>query len=176
MTPKPCSASSISHTQLLPHNRYRAEVLLGNNFYDHDYNYDTSIGTDTFGYHPTRVVDGASSCLRRCEIATNTLSLLVGILTIYAISAHVLPRHLIINWPSEILTSLLRSVPRLGRRWAPLHFTNPNFIRVPASRASEEETIPGYVAGRYYPTRIGEILKDRYQVVGKLGFGASSTV
>ncbi|KAJ5115187.1 hypothetical protein NUU61_000946 [Penicillium alfredii] len=40
----------------------------------------------------------------------------------------------------------------------------------------EEENIPGYVAARYYPTRIGEILKDRYQVVGKLGFGASSTV
>ncbi|KAJ5903916.1 hypothetical protein N7504_006299, partial [Penicillium tannophilum] len=43
-------------------------------------------------------------------------------------------------------------------------------------QAIEEETIPGYVAARYYPTRIGEILKDRYQVVGKLGFGASSTV
>ncbi|QQK46080.1 ERK3/4 MAP kinase [Penicillium digitatum] len=44
------------------------------------------------------------------------------------------------------------------------------------SQAIEEEMIPGYTAGRYYPTRIGEILKDRYQVVGKLGFGASSTV
>ncbi|KAJ5848441.1 hypothetical protein N7455_012398 [Penicillium solitum] len=43
-------------------------------------------------------------------------------------------------------------------------------------QAIEEETIPGYVAGRYYPTQIGEILKDRYQVVGELEFGASSTV
>ncbi|KAJ5884361.1 hypothetical protein N7504_011933 [Penicillium tannophilum] len=68
------------------------------------------------------------------------------------------------------------SLPRLGRRWMPLNFDNPNFIRIPTSHVIEEETIPGYVAGRYYPTRIGEILKDRYQVVGKLGFGASSTV
>ncbi|KGO64206.1 hypothetical protein PITC_087020 [Penicillium italicum] len=75
-----------------------------------------------------------------------------------------------------MLTSFLRSLPRLGRRWTPLNFTNLNFIRIPTSQAIEEETIPGYVAGRYYPTRIGEILKDRYQVVGKLGFGASSTV
>lgn len=74
------------------------------------------------------------------------------------------------------MKSLLQSLPRLGRRWTPLNFTNLNFIRIPTSQAIEEETIPGYVAARYYPTRIGEILKDRYQVVGKLGFGASSTV
>lgn len=75
-----------------------------------------------------------------------------------------------------MLTSFVQSLPRLGRRWTPLNFTNPNFIRISTSQAIEEETIPGYIAGRYYPTRIGEILKDRYQIVGKLGFGASSTV
>ncbi|KAJ5190355.1 uncharacterized protein N7498_009340 [Penicillium cinerascens] len=75
-----------------------------------------------------------------------------------------------------MVVSFLRSLPRLGRRWTPFSFSNPNFIRLPTGQAIEEETIPGYVAGRYYPTRIGEILKDRYQVVGKLGFGASSTV
>ncbi|CAG8218191.1 unnamed protein product [Penicillium salamii] len=75
-----------------------------------------------------------------------------------------------------MLTSFLQSLPRLGRRWTPLNFNNPNFIQLSTSQAIEEETIPGYIAGRYYPTRIGEILKDRYQVVGKLGFGASSTV
>lgn len=75
-----------------------------------------------------------------------------------------------------MLTTLLRSLPRLGRRWIPLNFTNPNFIQLPTSQAIEEEIIPGYVVGQYYPTRIGEILQDRYQVVGKLGFGASSTV
>jgi len=75
-----------------------------------------------------------------------------------------------------MLSSLRRYLPQLGRKWAPLHFPNQNFVQIPADEAIEEETIPGYVASRYYPTRIGEILKERYQVVGKLGFGASSTV
>lgn len=75
-----------------------------------------------------------------------------------------------------MLNFLKMSLPHLGRRWKPLKFNNSNFIRLPISQAIEEETIPGYVAGRYYPTRIGETLKDRYQVVGKLGFGTSSTV
>lgn len=75
-----------------------------------------------------------------------------------------------------MMKTLMQSLPRLRRKWTPLDFTNPNFIRLSANQEIEEETIPGYVAGRYYPTRIGEILKERYQVVGKLGFGASSTV
>ncbi|KAJ5100274.1 hypothetical protein N7456_006326 [Penicillium angulare] len=75
-----------------------------------------------------------------------------------------------------MLTSFFQSLPRFGRRWTPLNFTNTNFIRIPASQTVEEEIIPGYSAVRYYPTCIGEIIKERYQVVGKLGFGASSTV
>jgi hypothetical protein len=74
-----------------------------------------------------------------------------------------------------MLPSLLRSLPRLGRTWKPLNFSSPNFVRLPATHKIEEETIPGYVATRYYPAQIGEIFEDRYQVVGKLGFGASST-
>lgn len=75
-----------------------------------------------------------------------------------------------------MLPSFLRALPKFGRTWKPLNFSNPNFPRVSATQKIEEETIPGYVATRYYPTRIGEIFKERYQVVGKLGFGASSTV
>ncbi|KAL5356508.1 kinase-like domain-containing protein [Aspergillus floccosus] len=67
-------------------------------------------------------------------------------------------------------------VPPFQRRWTPLNFSNPNFVRISASQAIEEETLPEYVALCYYPTRIGIILKDQYQVVCKLGFGASSTV
>lgn len=77
------------------------------------------------------------------------------------------------------MPSFLQSLSRLsqfGRRWKPLNFSNPNFIRIPTSQKIEEETIPDYIASRYYPTQIGEIIRDRYQVVGKLGFGASSTV
>ncbi|KAJ5361948.1 kinase-like protein [Penicillium brevicompactum] len=75
-----------------------------------------------------------------------------------------------------MLSSLLRSLPRLGRRWKPLNFSNPNFVRIPEWHKIEEETLPDYVASHYYPTRIGEVIKDRYQVIGKLGFGSTSTV
>ncbi|KAL6363252.1 hypothetical protein LRP88_02662 [Fusarium phalaenopsidis] len=40
----------------------------------------------------------------------------------------------------------------------------------------EEERLPDYIASRFYPARIGEVLRDRYQIVGKLGFGTTSTV
>ena len=68
-----------------------------------------------------------------------------------------------------MLSSLLRSLPQLGRRWKPLNFSNPDFVRVPEYHKIEEETLPDYVALQCYPTRIGEVIKERYQVVGKLG-------
>ena len=71
---------------------------------------------------------------------------------------------------------MLPLLSRLGLRWKPLNFSNPNFVRIPATRNIEEETIPDYVASRYYPIKIGEVIRDQYQVVGKLGFGVSSTV
>jgi hypothetical protein len=40
----------------------------------------------------------------------------------------------------------------------------------------EEERIPGYKAERFYPVRLGEVIKSRYQVVAKLGFGTASTI
>ncbi|KAK4149514.1 kinase-like domain-containing protein [Chaetomidium leptoderma] len=40
----------------------------------------------------------------------------------------------------------------------------------------EEETLPDYLPERFYPVRIGEVLASRYQVVGKLGYGTTSTV
>ncbi|KAJ5102305.1 hypothetical protein NUU61_004527 [Penicillium alfredii] len=74
-----------------------------------------------------------------------------------------------------MFSSLLRSLPQLGRRWKPLNFSNTNFVRIPEWHKIEEETLPDYNASQYYPTRIGEIIKDQYQVIGKLGFGSTST-
>ncbi|KAF3003880.1 hypothetical protein E8E14_007789 [Neopestalotiopsis sp. 37M] len=76
------------------------------------------------------------------------------------------------------MTFISRAWSRLGSR-APLKprtFANPNFIRIPSNEKVEEEALPDYLAARYYPVRIGEVFRDRYQVVGKLGFGVSSTV
>ncbi|KAH9885146.1 serine threonine protein kinase, CMGC group [Xylariomycetidae sp. FL2044] len=75
------------------------------------------------------------------------------------------------------MTSILRRLPWPGRRaWKPLTFSNPNFTRIPIDAKIEEELFPDYIASRYYPVRIGEVLSNRYQIVGKLGFGATSTV
>ena len=73
------------------------------------------------------------------------------------------------------MSSLLRRLPWLGQKWKPLTFSNPNFTRIPLGEQVEEELFPDYIASRYYPARIGQILGDRYQIVCKLGFGASST-
>ncbi|KAK8112337.1 kinase-like protein [Apiospora kogelbergensis] len=74
------------------------------------------------------------------------------------------------------MASILRRLPWPGRAWKPIAFSNSNFARIPLEEKIEEELFPDYLASRYYPVRIGEILRDRYQIVGKLGFGATSTV
>ncbi|GAB1726045.1 hypothetical protein NU195Hw_g1151t1, partial [Hortaea werneckii] len=61
------------------------------------------------------------------------------------------------------------------------HVFQPRFISSKASRinttqAFEEERLPWYRADQFYPVHIGETLISRYKVVGKLGYGAYSTV
>ncbi|EDN10633.1 predicted protein [Histoplasma mississippiense (nom. inval.)] len=58
----------------------------------------------------------------------------------------------------------------------PLTFPSSGFDLTDASENIEEETLPAYKAEKYYPARIGEIFNDRYQIVGKLGYGVTSTV
>lgn len=55
----------------------------------------------------------------------------------------------------------------------PRQYPNVKFPLINPSERVEEENF-GFK--RYYPARIGEVLSSRYQVVGKLGFGSSSTV
>lgn len=76
----------------------------------------------------------------------------------------------------ETLRSFLRSLPEIGRKWKPLGFSNSNFSRIPVDQKIEEETFPHYAASQYYPARLGEVIRNRYHIVGKLGFGSSSTV
>ena len=40
----------------------------------------------------------------------------------------------------------------------------------------EEEKLKRYTPEKFYPVRIWEVLDKRYQVVGKLGYGAYSTI
>jgi serine/threonine-protein kinase SRPK3 len=40
----------------------------------------------------------------------------------------------------------------------------------------EEENLSWYSPDHFYAVRIGEIFRSKYQVLGKLGYGAYSTV
>ncbi|KAG6130930.1 hypothetical protein E4U38_004209 [Claviceps purpurea] len=76
-------------------------------------------------------------------------------------------------------TSILRRTCKpLANRlaWKPLAFPSEGFAVIPADERVEEETLPNYATSQYYPVAIGEIFRARYQVVGKLGFGTTSTV
>ncbi|KAJ4313429.1 hypothetical protein N0V84_009408 [Fusarium piperis] len=58
----------------------------------------------------------------------------------------------------------------------PKVFPTVGFETLPTDKPIEEENLPNYKAERYYAARIGQVLQDRYQIVGKLGFGGGSTV
>lgn len=77
------------------------------------------------------------------------------------------------SYSVSMLTSLLRSFRPV---WKPLTFPNEGVPLLAPHQNIEEETIPDYLADRYYPVRIGDVIHDRYQVVGKLGYGTTSTV
>ncbi|PGH32900.1 CMGC/SRPK protein kinase [[Emmonsia] crescens] len=59
---------------------------------------------------------------------------------------------------------------------SPLKFPNTGFDSIDASEQLEEETLPNYNPANYYPAHLGQVLVDRYQIVGKLGYGVTSTV
>lgn len=59
---------------------------------------------------------------------------------------------------------------------SPLTFPGSGFDLTDVSEKIEEETLPTYKAEKYYPAQIGEIFNNRYQIVGKLGYGVTSTV
>ncbi|KMQ42615.1 hypothetical protein HL42_6654 [Trichophyton rubrum] len=65
----------------------------------------------------------------------------------------------------------LRKPPSL-----PIIFPTGGFETVPPSVVLEEERFEQFKQGQYYPANIGDVLTSRYQVIGKLGFGTTSTV
>ncbi|KAJ8110900.1 hypothetical protein OPT61_g6377 [Boeremia exigua] len=55
-------------------------------------------------------------------------------------------------------------------------FPVDGFDELPLQEKIEEERLTGYRAERFYPVRLGEVVKSRYQIVAKLGFGTASTI
>lgn len=74
----------------------------------------------------------------------------------------------------SLSTKLLKPAPKLPEE--PRSLPTSGFHTVDPDRLVEEEELPDYKADRFYPVHLGEIFEERYQVLGKLGFGSSSTV
>jgi hypothetical protein len=54
-------------------------------------------------------------------------------------------------------------------------FPQPDTLLDPNGKLEEEE-LPGYSPENFYPVKIGEVLRSKYQVLGKLGYGGHPTV
>lgn len=48
--------------------------------------------------------------------------------------------------------------------------------RMSSDEPFEEEQLPLYSHDQFYPIHIGDVLDSKYKVLGKLGYGAHSTV
>ena len=58
----------------------------------------------------------------------------------------------------------------------PLRFPASGFETISPSQTLEEERFQGFKKGNYYPLKIGDILRQKYQIIGKLGFSVTSTL
>lgn len=77
------------------------------------------------------------------------------------------------------MSSLLKWARSLSRRppLVPLHFPATGFEVVPDAEILEEQQFQDALnAGQYYPVRIGDVYAQKYQILGKLGYGTTSTV
>jgi len=57
----------------------------------------------------------------------------------------------------------------------PRKFSQTGILLDPNNKL-EEEKLRGYSPEHFYPVKIGDVYRSRYQVVGKLGYGGHSTV
>ena len=67
--------------------------------------------------------------------------------------------------------NLLRKLPL-----QPLRFPATGFEVIGDDYWLEEESSKAFQSGWYYPVNIGDVFASKYQVLGKLGFGTTSTV
>jgi serine/threonine-protein kinase SRPK3 len=60
--------------------------------------------------------------------------------------------------------------------WTPFRVLNSGFEVIKNDVLLEKEHLEDFRKGVYYPINIGDVFASSYQVVGKLGFGTTSTV
>ncbi|PGH19338.1 CMGC/SRPK protein kinase [Polytolypa hystricis UAMH7299] len=75
----------------------------------------------------------------------------------------------------RLLAGSLRRFTRPRFLQVHLTFCRPNHAMA-VGEAIEEQSLPRYHERHYYPVKIGEVFKDQYRVIAKLGYGAYSTV
>ncbi|KAF7896477.1 hypothetical protein EAF00_006491 [Botryotinia globosa] len=76
------------------------------------------------------------------------------------------------------MASLLKWAKTAVRRAPspPLRFASTGFDLISDAQTFEEEQFDGFKKGLYHPVNIGDVFVSKYQVLGKLGYGVSSTV
>jgi serine/threonine-protein kinase SRPK3 len=57
-----------------------------------------------------------------------------------------------------------------------MRFPTTGFDLISDAQTLDEEQFDGFKRGLYYPVNIGDVFASKYQVVGKLGYGVTSTV
>lgn len=82
------------------------------------------------------------------------------------------------NFEPKIMASILNFTKTWFRKkpLTALRFPTSGFDVVRNDVALEEERFEEFQKGLYYPVNIGNVFASRYQIVGKLGYGATSTV
>ncbi|KAK3048122.1 hypothetical protein LTR09_010461 [Extremus antarcticus] len=75
------------------------------------------------------------------------------------------------------MASFLRRIFTVGQpELSPIRYPTSGFELLSAAAKIEEKRFEDGKSKRYYPVRLGECLATKYQVLGKLGFGSTSTV
>ncbi|ODA79302.1 hypothetical protein RJ55_04895 [Drechmeria coniospora] len=76
------------------------------------------------------------------------------------------------------MASVPKWVRSLSRRapLPPIQFPTAGFEIIDDTVLLEEEQLREFKTGQFYPVNIGEIFSSKHQVVGKLGYGTTSTV
>lgn len=75
------------------------------------------------------------------------------------------------------MTSILKWVRAATRKSPspPLRFPTTGYEVIRDAQGLDEEQLEGLKRGLYCPVNIGDIFISKYQVVGKLGYGVTST-
>lgn len=74
----------------------------------------------------------------------------------------------------RVLSRSLWQIRRTCSLQVPLTFCRLNHTM--AGERIEAQSLPRYHEKHYYPVKIGEVFKDQYRVIAKLGYGAYPTV